>query len=174
MIKCNSIIFVISVLVISVLTACSTNTVTTTVTGPSSVTTSTLTSTVTMTLPPTTQTSTTQLTLADQGFIKVDGKGYFSYQRIPYPINDAVTYQNVTFAPYITTGTAITTGPIAYHLVVNFSDGTSEQLEYVGLRPTNSSVIIDLTKHTNPAAGVMLSWQMDGKKSPIIYLLVSD
>jgi hypothetical protein len=153
--------------VILVLTACNVSTITSTTTLTTTAYASTSVITSTITLP-----ATAELALADDGFVHVDGKGDFTYRRISYPVTAPVTYQNVTFTPNNQTVTM--SGPIVYWFIVEFADGSSEQLEYVGLRPSNFTLDITLTKHTNPTAGVMLSWQtLDNEIQPVIYLLVS-
>ena len=110
--------------------------------------------------------------LADQGSIRVDGRGYFNYQRVFAPLTGPTVYQNVTFTPYVPTGTII--APVTYRLTVTFTDGVSEQLQNVGLGNT-ANIDINVTQHNNPGAGVMLAWQdVGGSLSPVIYLLVSE
>jgi len=84
-----------------------------------------------------------------------------------------VPSENVTFTPFsYGTGTTIS-APVGYWFTVTFADGISEQLQYVGLGNTNN-VDINITKHNNPAAGVILAWQdVGGSLTPFLYLLVS-
>ena len=114
-----------------------------------------------------------KLTLPDQGNIRVDSRGEFNYQRVYKTIAEATTWQGVTFTPFsYGTGTTIS-APVGYWFTVTFADGISEQLQYVGLGNTNN-VDINITKHNNPAAGVILAWQdVGGSLTPFLYLLVS-
>ena len=106
------------------------------------------------------------------GYIRVDVRGYFRYQRVFAPLTGPTVYQNVTFTPYVPTGTII--APVTYRLTVTFTDGVSEQLQNVGLGNT-ANIDINVTQHNNPGAGVMLAWQdVGGSLSPVIYLLVSE
>ena len=124
------------------------------------------------TLPATPSMGAEPFILADQGNIRVDGRGYFNYQRVFAPLTGPTVYQNVTFTPYVPTGTII--APVTYQLTVTFADGESERLSNVGLGNT-SNIDINVTQHNNPSAGVMLVWQeVGGSLTPVIYLLVSE
>ena len=124
------------------------------------------------TLPATPSMGSEPFMLADQGNIRVDVRGYFRYQRVFAPLTGPTVYQNVTFTPYVPTGTII--APVTYQLTVTFADGESERLSNVGLGNT-SNIDINVTQHNNPSAGVMLVWQeVGGSLTPVIYLLVSE
>ena len=109
---------------------------------------STFTSSVTLT---TTQTGSSELSLADEGYIFIDGKGLFSYRRVLENIDSPQIYRNVTFAPYETGGTIIPS--TWYWYTVTFSDGLSEHLRYTGIVMQN--VNIEFTEHENPYAGIL-------------------
>jgi hypothetical protein len=114
-----------------------------------------------------------KLTLPDQGNIRVDGRGEFNYQRVYKTITEATTWQGVTFTPFTYGPGTTITAPVGYWFTITFADGTSEQLQYVGLGNTDN-VDINVTKHNNPAAGVILAWQdVGGGLTPFLYLLVS-
>jgi hypothetical protein len=113
-------------------------------------------------------------TFPDQGNIRVDGRGHFSYQRVFTPITEATIYQGVTFTPFTYGPGTTITAPIGYWFTVTFADGSTEELQYVGLGQTDN-FSINITKHDNPAAGVMLGWQdVGGGLTPCLYLLVSE
>ena len=156
------------------LSACDTGTRSTLpVTSPSTITsTPAISSPAATTLPATPSAGSEQFILANQGNIRVDGRGYFYYQRVFAPLTGPTVFQNVTFTPYVPTVTI--TAPVTYQLTVTFADGASEQLQNVGLGNT-SNIDINVTQHNNPSAGVMLVWQdVGGSLNPVIYLLVSE
>jgi hypothetical protein len=140
-------------------------------TPPSS--TPTFTVTPTYTLPTTPTTPVAPLEFPDSGSIRLDGEGYFHFQRVFGNISQPTFYQGVIFAPHHEAPGVTSTGPIAYKIDVQFADGAVETLQYIGLA-FDGNVDINLTKHTGPAAGVMLAWHNVGAINQFIYLLVSE
>ena len=122
---------------------------------------------------PTTPPGTTQLTLNDEGNIGVDGRGYFYYQKV-LTLTATTTYHGVIFT-LNTPGPGTTIlAPIAYWFTITFADGSSEQIQEVGLGQVNN-IDINITEHDNPSAGVLLVWQdIGGSLTPFLYLLVSE
>jgi hypothetical protein len=113
------------------------------VTSPSAITSSpAISSPTATTLPVTASAGSEPFVLADQGNIRVDGRGYFNCQRVFTPHTGPTVYQNVTFTPYVPTLTL--SGPVTYQLTMTFTDGVSEQRHNVGLRNT-SNIDINVT-----------------------------
>jgi hypothetical protein len=176
-------------LVVSVLAlgACAapTATITTTVTiGPTGTVTSTPTTTptstpsptltATYTLPATPTTPVTPQVIPDSGFISISGYGgYFNLQRVYGYIDQPTYFQGVVFAPHQESPGVTSTGPIAYKIDVQFTDGTVEVLQYIGLGNTNT-LDVNLTQHEHPNAGILLAWQdISGGLTRVMYLLVN-
>ncbi len=105
----------------------------------------------------------------EEGFISIQGAGYFQYVRLKTlkngePIDHVITIRNVTFT-YLDKGVII--GPVCRFFDVTFQDGSSEELQGCSY-PTNFETPVKFTDHSNPKAGLIFSF-----KEEIIYLLVS-
>jgi hypothetical protein len=90
------------------------------------------------------------------------------------PLTDTTTYHGVTFTPHTPGPNTTILAPIAYWFTITFADGSSEQIQEVGLGQVNN-IDIKITEHDNPSAGVLLVWQdVGGSLMPFLYLVVSE
>ena len=125
------------------------------------------------TLPTTYQTSPVEFIFPDNGSIKLDGFGYFNFQRVFTDIQEPTIYKGVIFSPHITEQGITISGPVQYWFDLKFSDGAIEQLQLVSLGSENN-IDINLSKHDQPKAGVMIVWHdVKGGLQQILYLLVN-
>jgi hypothetical protein len=105
----------------------------------------------------------------DEGFISIQGIGYFQYLRVKTlkngePIDHAVTLRNVTFT-FLDKG--VIGEPVCRFFNVTFQDGSSEELQGCSY-PTNFETPVKFTDHSNPKAGLIFY-----PRGGVIYLLVS-
>ena len=115
-----------------------------------------------------------QIMLADKGTIRIQGAGNFYYQRVDVVFNEDVLFQGITFIPYVeyllSKGTTIS-GPVAYSVLVEFDDGTSEVLQYVGYT-SDFEINMAITDHDSPYAGVLMMHDEAGET--FMYFMVSE
>jgi hypothetical protein len=118
--------------------------------------------------------------IPDSGYMRISGEGYFKVRRVTdtRPLFDqsagAVNFEGVTFTAHVEAPGTTTTGPLAYKIDVQFADGAVEVLQYIGLGNIDY-IDINLTRHENPKAGILLSWQnASGSLQEVFYLLVSE
>ena len=113
------------------------------------------------------------LVFPDQGNIRINGYGYFHFERVG-SISEEIDFQGVVFSPHREQPGVTSTGPIAYKVDVQFADGTIEVLQSVGLG-NEKNIDINLTKHENPKAGIMMAWHnVNSGLTRVLYLLVSE
>jgi hypothetical protein len=142
-------------------------------TTPTPTSTPTFTTTPTYTLPTSPSTTVEPLVLPDSGYVRLTGYGYFKFQRVFEPLDEPALYEGVIFGPHREPPGVTSTGPIAYKIDVQFTDGTVEVLQYIGLGNTNT-LDVNLTQHEHPNAGILLAWQdISGGLTRVMYLLVN-
>jgi hypothetical protein len=121
----------------------------------------------------TTGTSVEAFVFPDHGNIRINGEGYFMFMRSDQ-VGENTSFEGVDFTPHQEQPGVTSTGPISYKIDVRFADRTVEVLQYVGLGNENN-IDINLAKHENPKAGIMLAWHdVKGGLSRVLYLLVSE
>jgi hypothetical protein len=110
-------------------------------------------------------------TVPEEGLIYFLGFGDFEYKMVSeMKEGESITYKNVTFTDLPLNETY--TGCSVQFFKFSFTDGSSE-VSQITLCPTSFEPKMYFTNHTNPRAGVMVSFG----DSPIargIYLMVND
>jgi hypothetical protein len=114
-----------------------------------------------------------EVLLADEGDITIDGVGSFYYQRFAGEIDEVIAFHDITFTRcyVVENGTTLTENvtPVMYNISIEGEGGEAEILRFVGL-PAKDAIHVNLTQYESPQAGVMM---VTYDNVVYIYILVS-